>query len=265
MRRCPPSLPPEWLQRHEFDPFAMDTFEIPVYIGRLNNLSPMFGPEPAIQDFTFAEVTPTNAKLWREDFPAIVDRIARKLLVDDPHRRFFIKGHFLAGADALEARYPDASFVAIIREPAPRIRSHINYLRASAFDPALPPAPWAWMAELAIATEIAYCDREMEWYRRGGQARRCVIPFVEYRDDLESVLTRMYRECFDSEVPPEVPTEHAPRVRTEYLVNRTLEELGIDRDELDARCAAYIEWCRTPSVPIDETSEVEAPVVASTR
>ncbi len=258
------NLPPEWLQRHEFDPFAIDTFEIPVYIGRLNNLSPLFGPGPAIEDFTFAEVGPTNQKLWREDFPAIVDRMARKLLIDDSSRRFFIKGHFLAAADVLEARYPDASFVAIVREPAARIRSHVNYLRASAFDPALPPAPWAWMAELAIGTEIAYCDLEMQWYRRAGQARRCVIPFSEYRDDLEGALKRMYRECFDTEVPPEVPTEHAPRVRTEYLVNRSLEELGIDRGELDARCADYIAWCGAPSPLRNDASDVPAPTVAST-
>ena len=53
----------------------------------------------------------------------MLDRIARKTLLfadpapDGSPLRFFVKGHFLAAADALAAKYPDARFLTMIREP----------------------------------------------------------------------------------------------------------------------------------------------------
>jgi len=55
-----------------------------------------------------------------------------------------VKGHFLCAADALERHYPDARFLTMIREPAPRLQSGINYLRVNPTD-ALGPVPWVWL------------------------------------------------------------------------------------------------------------------------
>ena len=58
-------------------------------------------------------------------------------------------------------------------------------------------------------------------------------------------MKKVYKECLDIErLPPHVPLEHPPRNRTHYLLNRSLEDLGIDADALNERLAPYIAWCR---------------------
>ena len=244
------SLPKDFLQRHEADPFRTDTFDLALYLAHLNHLSPLLGPAAAIDDFGFAVAAPHNQLLWKRDFVGLVDGIARKTLLhagptsDGQPRRFFIKGHFLCAAEALEARYPDACFLTIIREPASRFRSAINYLRTNPFDPVLGPVPWAWISEGALHAEVQYCEVEQEWFTRPGGARRYVLRFSEYVADLDGSLARVYRDCLGLEVPADRPTSHTKRNRTNYLVDRSLAELGIDESALNVRLAAYIAWCR---------------------
>ncbi len=243
-------LPEEFLQRHETDPLQTDTFDIAFYLAHLNHLSPLLGPVPAIDDFGFAVVAPHNQLLWKRDFVELVDGIARKTLLhagptsDGEPRRFFLKGHFLCAAEALEARYPDARFVTMIREPAPRFRSAINYLRTNPFDPVLGPVPWAWLSQALLRSEVQYCEVERDWFTRSSGARRCVLRFSEYVANLDGSLARVYHDCLDLEVPADRPTSHTKRNRTNYLVDRSLADLGIDESALNARLAAYIEWCR---------------------
>jgi hypothetical protein len=241
------TLPTEFVQRHEVDPFAMDTFEIALFMGHLSTMAPLLGPDVALDDFCMAETSASSEKFWTEDLPDMIDRLGRKLLVQAHEEgrgdvRVFVKGHFLAAADALEERFPDACFLTVVRDPAARFRSAINYLRANVLDPVLEPVPWAWLAETVATSETRYCDIEMEWYQRPGPCRRCVVRFADFTDDLAGTMERVYRECLDSEVPESIPREHAPRERTNYLVNRTLDELGYDVDALNERCAEYIQW-----------------------
>jgi hypothetical protein len=180
-----------------------------------------------------------------------VDRIGRKTLLEagpgptGTSRRLLLKGHFLCAAPALERRYPKARFLTVIREPAPRLRSAINYLRVNPADPVLGPIPWAWLAAALERTETAYCEVEQAWFTQKCGTRRCVVRFSEFVRELEAAMRRVYRCCLDTdELPPHVPTSHAPRERTNYSVNRTLAELGIDEDALNVRLASYIAWCR---------------------
>jgi len=248
--RAEASVPKEFLERHEADPFRTDTFDVALYLAHLNHLSPLLGPSVAIDDFGFAVVAPHNELLWRRDFLELVDGIARKTLLQagpaptGEARRFFLKGHFLCAADALEARYPDARFLAVIREPAPRFRSAINYLRTNPFDRVLGPVPWAWLCESVLRAELRYCEVEREFFTRENGRRRCVLRFSEYVRDLEGALGRVYRECLGFELPANRPIAHTDRKRTAYLVNRSLAELGIDEGELSSHLAAYLEWCR---------------------
>ncbi len=243
-------MSPEFLQRHEADPFRTDTFDGALYISHLNHLAMSLGPEVSAEDFGFASRAPHNRRLWNQDFVALLDGIARRTLLHagpgpDGRRRFFVKGHFLAAADALAERYPDARFLTMIREPAPRVRSAVNYLRVNPTDPVFGPPPWTWLSEAIVRTEVEYCDLEMSWFTQRSDARRCVLRFSTYKRDLEGTMAKVYRECLDTPVlPAHVPREHAPRKRTEYLIDRTLAELRIDEEALNARLADYIEWCR---------------------
>jgi hypothetical protein len=181
-----------------------------------------------------------------------VDRIARKTLLyagpnpDGSSKRFLLKGHFLCGADALERQYPDARFLTVIRDPVPRLRSAINYMRVNPADPVLGPIPWAWLASALVRTEQEYCQVEQAWFTRETGARRCVIRFSEFVHDLQTAMRRVYRTCCDAnELPSHIPTHHAPRERKDYSVNRTLAELDIDEAELRSRLASYVAWCQT--------------------
>lgn len=244
-------MPPEFLQRHESDPFRTDTFDAVLYQAHLNYLSVFLGPEVMAEDFDFTGRAPHNQELWGRDYVALLDGIARKTLVfagtasDGRPRRFFLKGHFLGMADALERHYPDARFLTMIREPAPRLQSAVNFLRVTPMNLLQGPVPWSWLGQALERTEIAYCLMEQDWYTRQGGARRVVIRFNDYVRDLEAAMRQVYRECLDTaELPPHVPRVHPPRERTNYLVNRSLAQVGVDEAALNARLADYIAWCR---------------------
>lgn len=245
-------MPPGFLERHEGDPFRMDTFEGAFYLHQLNHLAAFLGPEALEDDIGFARIAPHNRALWEVDFLHFLDRVGRKTLIDagpapdGGPRRFFVKGHFLLAAPALARRYPDARFLTIIREPGPRLRSAINFLHLNPIDEVLGGVPWPWIAEALSRTEPAYCEVEREWYgREGDGVTRCVIRFSDYVHDLGGTLERIYAECLDgAPVPEDAPREHPPRERTNYSVNRSLEQLGIDREALDERLREYIAWCR---------------------
>jgi hypothetical protein len=61
-------------------------------------------------------------------------------------------------------------------------------------------------------------------------------------------MHKVYRECLDTEeLPPHVPRQHPPRKRTQYLLDRSLAQVGVNEAALDARLAPYIAWCREGS------------------
>lgn len=244
------AMPPEFIQRHEGDPFRTDTFEAVLYLAHLNHLAALLGPEMIVSDIGFAELGPHNQCLWEEDFIALADGLARKCLLDaglapdGRPRRFFIKGHFLAAADALARKYPDAIFLTMIREPAPRLQSAVNFMRANPMAGGAT-IPWVWLGQAFSASETAYCEIEQAWFTRPEGPRRCVLRFTDYVRDLEGALSRVYRECLDQETLPDyAPREHPPRERVNYLLNRSLAQVGVDEAALNARLADYIAWCR---------------------
>ncbi len=245
------TLPQEFLQRHEGDPFRTDTFDGAIYISHLNSLGPFLGPDVLVEDFGFGVIAPHNRALWEEDFVRLLDGIARKTLLhagparDGKARRFFVKGHFLCAGPALERQYPDARFLTMIRAPAPRLQSGVNFLAANPVDPTLGPVPWAWLGQGLAETEVVYCEVEQDWFSRAAGARRCVIRFDDYVRDLEGAMRKVYRECLDVEVlPPHVPRVHPPRERTNYILNRSLAQVGVDEAALNARLERYLAWCR---------------------
>ena len=149
-------------------------------------------------------------------------------------------------APALERRYPDARFLTVVRAPARRIQSVINFLRAQPRAAGLSPTPWSWIIQAALETEPDYCELERAWLQRPGGARRTVVRFADYVADLEGTMRRVYRSCLDTdELPAGAPRTHAPRERTHYAVDRSLKQLDIDPAWLELRLDAYLKWCRS--------------------
>jgi hypothetical protein len=243
-------MPPELWERHESDPFRADTFDGSFYTFHMNRFALNLGPEIAKQDFNMGEIAPHDQQLKEAEFINLVDRVARKTLFhadrtpDGSYKRFFLKGHFLYAAPYLQKKYPDASFLTVIREPLSRLQSGINYMRVNPPDPVLGPVPWNWLVESLVYTETRYCEVERDWFTAENGARRCVVRFSTYVEDLETALKEIYRVCFNGEdLPPHIPREHSPRERKNYTVNRGLLELGVDQDQILDRLKEYTVWC----------------------
>lgn len=242
-------LPAEFIKRHEVHPLRTDTFEAVFYVSQLKYLAAFLGPELFIRDFNLARPTPRDQAHWDQTFVPLFDRIARKVLLDAPlgpdgrRPRYYAKGHFLAAADALARRYPDARFLTVIRHPTPRLRSMINFLRVNPLGRVQGPPRFGWVGPGLATTEADYCRVEHDWFTRDDGVRRCVVRFRDYVDDLEGTMARVYRECLDIDpLPDDVPRAHAPRERTHYQVNRTLPQMGVDPVAFEAQLPEYIAW-----------------------
>ena len=161
-----------------------------------------------------AAAAPHDKKLKEEVFVQFVDRIARKTLLHaGGDKRFYLKGHFLHGAQALHEFYADTTFLTVIREPVSRLQSGINYMRVNPPDPVLGPVPWAWLTETLLHTEMDYSKREQAWFTGDSGARRCIIKFTDFVNDLEGTMKKVYLECFDHDDPP----AHLPKDRSIQL------------------------------------------------
>ena len=238
------TMPKELWERHEADPFGADTFDGAFLSSHLNRFSLNFGPQVGRDDFNMAVAAPHDKELKEKVFVQFVDRIARKsLLYAGIGKRFYLKGHFLHAAEALHQFYADATFLTVIREPVSRLQSGINYMRVNPPDPVLGPVPWAWLTETLLHTETDYSKREQAWFTSESDAQRCVIKFTDFVHDLEGTLQKVYRECFDADVPAHLPKEHPPRERKHYTVNRSLEDLGVDEAKLKQDLQDYLDWC----------------------
>jgi len=243
------TMPPAFVQRHEADPFRTDTMDMPFVFQHLNIHARALGPACLRDDYAFGRVVEHNRSLWEHDFVRYVDGLGRKAVLfagpgpDGRPRRLLVKGHFLAAADALERRYPDARFLTVLREPLARIRSAVNFVALAPDMAGLGSPPWSWCVEGVVQAEIDYCELEMAWFQRAG-ARRCIVRFPDYVQDLEGTMRTIYRECLDQdELPPHVPRVHQKRQRTNYLVDRSLAQLGVDEGKLRERLKRYAAWC----------------------
>lgn len=247
-------LPPEHHERHEVDLLRTDTFEMLYWASfSFGGIFFALGPRMLADELSFGHVQEATRDIWENDFLRFVDTLGRKTLLyaaPDPSgaaRRYFIKGHFLHMAPGLAQKYPDARFLTMIRVPEKQFQSFINFWRCQRAVAPCPPAHWAWLVEHMCTSGVAYCEQEMKWYESAEGPRRCVVRFDDYIQDLEGTMRKVYRECFDRELSPHVPRTHAPRVRTNYSIDRSLAELGIDENALKKRLDAYRRWCKGAS------------------
>lgn len=246
------ALPEPYVQRHELEAFRTDTFEIPYHMRfQLGEFLAVLGPRLLHAEHVAGGLQPSTQLLWETDFLDFFDAIGRKTLLyynpdpTVPARRLMIKGHFLVVASQLLARYPDARFLTVLRAPDKRLQSIINFLRCHPSESLCGPTPWTWLVKHALEAEPEYCEREQAWFSQQDGAHRCIVRFDDYVKDLEGTMRQVYREYLGREdLPPHVPRTHAPRVRTQYAIDRSLEQLGVDVGWLKSRLAPYYAWCR---------------------
>lgn len=236
------SLPAAFVERHELDPLRTDTFEMMFLQLHHGTILWALGPRVLREEMAPSRVGPHAGELWERDFVTFVDRLGRKLLLDaGPGHRLFVKGHFLAAAPGLDARFPDARFLAVLRPPVRRIHSVVNFHHCQPYEPVCGPTPWPWVTELALDAEVDYCTKEREWF--DGHPRRYVVRFEDFVADLPGTLRAVSVALFDR-APDHAPAVHPHRKRAGYSVDRSLAELGVDEAALAARLDGYVAWMK---------------------
>lgn len=233
-------VPPAWLERHELDPFAIDSFEMAYLLLVGGDYASWLGGGVLADGFSAVARTPGNAAHW-DDFVAFLDALGRKVLLHRPGTRLFVKGHFLAAAPALAARYPDARFLTMVREPVRRLHSVLNFLHDQPGEELFARPSWDTVVAFVLATELPYCDAEMAFFTEPAGPRRHVVRFDAYLRDLPGTIAGVYAACLEH-APPRPPTEHAHRKRHGYAIDRSLEQLGLDPAALSRDLAAYTAW-----------------------
>lgn len=159
---------------------------------------------------------------------------------------FQVLHHYGDGMHSLGPRVLDEQLRYGAVSPQTRELWEDDFLRCQATVPPCPAMDWNWIVPHALAVEAESCLNEMEWFGRDG-ARRTVIPFDAYVRDLEGTMRTVYRSCLGAEPSPHVPRTHAARRRSDYSVDRSLTQLGIDVDAFTRPLEAYRRWSRGES------------------
>ncbi|MAA79590.1 MAG: hypothetical protein CL916_10055 [Deltaproteobacteria bacterium] len=242
------AIRPEFLERKEMHPFKPETYEVVFSVSQLVNLSFAMGPKMFAEGYGWGRPTPENIHFWQEDLVENIEAVGKKLLyfsgpnADGSSKTLLIKGHFLGSASVLEKRFPDAHFLTVLRHPAKRIRSIINFFRVAPEVCSNGAIPWSWLVHYGKTVEVEYCLYEKEWYEAHPD-NSTVIRFRDYVADLEQTLKTIYERCL-----PHVDSEgfihqtHVQRKRTEYSVDRSYEQLHMDEKVLLEPLKDYISW-----------------------
>lgn len=237
---------PEFVARHEFNPFKPDTFEVPWLCNRgFFQLGPDFGADEMINTLPVSDrrTSEYSEILW-EDFECYTDRIMRKTLKwNRCKKRIMIKGHFIAAAKNFEKKYKNSRFITVLRDPEKRLESLLNFMIANRL--LVAEAPLTPTSEQILATgeamtrlEIDYIREEREFFDNDddGKARKISIKFDEYVKDTESAIKKCYAIINDDKkVPEEISEaivrgkeEHKNRSKMTYRIKLSLAEFGVD-------------------------------------
>ncbi|KAL7527602.1 hypothetical protein ACHAXR_005185, partial [Thalassiosira sp. AJA248-18] len=241
----------ESLERHDNNHFAIDTFDGYFLSSHLNGLAFRFGPEVIVKEFNSAQFEDHNQYLFEHCFVEHVDRIARKTLhfngmtSSSRDKTFLLKGHFLLSATALQKKYPDARFLAVLRDPLDRLKSGINHMAVNATLWQGKQPRWDWLTESFQQIEVSYCEREMEWYNNGSNGDhkyRLAVKFESFVKNFGKTMKGIYHDLLEEEILPNfVPPS---KVSKRYTINQSLQELGVNEAGLKLQLVEYYAWAK---------------------
>ena len=222
----------------EFTLWTTDTFEIMVQSSHIRYLDLILEPKEM-----FGPINQSNRRYWCETVPAYLDGVARKhlLYMNNPSAHLFLKGHFLPSVPTLALRYPDATFLTMIRSPTQSLQSFINFLRVTPCDPFLGPFPWDHLRRM-IPFMVQYYQDEQTWYTKEDGTRKIVLRFSDYIRDLKVTMGYLYGKM-ERPIPMNIPMEHHPRNRKGYAVDRLLSAIGVKEEVIREELKGYFEWC----------------------
>jgi hypothetical protein len=280
----------ECLERHDFDPFMVDTFDLSFLSNHLNSLAWQYclesgSPEVVAREFHYGKHTLENRGLYEKDFVRYIDRLARKTVLFQRSYQsneeaapkttiFLLKGHFLSIVPALREKYPNAKFVTVLRDPCDRLRSAINY---TAVNPSISGSMnpqnqhhWHSLAKATELTEAEYCQQEAKIFHSADNtngttedqppqflsihydalAKTDTIPLVfQWLAGNEGLLSPSSSSSKNGGTKKVVSKKSSSNKKKgkkskQYMVDKTLCELGIDEKEYKDRLSDYFDYMK---------------------
>lgn len=267
----------ECLERHDFDPFSIDTLDLSFLSCHLNALSWEYcleckSSEIFCNEFHYARHTPENKNLYEVDFVRYIDRLARKTILfhqpkkgtATPKTAVLFKGHFLSIVPALQSRYPSAKFLTVLRDPCDRLKSAINY---TAVNPSISPimnlrnhGHWQTLAATLEETEAEYCLQEIKTFSttNDDSGRFLSIHYdalvspLKQKDTISAIqgwimgsegsLAPVQSKAGKSNAKKPLTNAKKTKKTKKYTVDKTLHELGIDESAYRNRLAEYTDY-----------------------
>lgn len=264
---------PECLERHDFDPFAIDTLDLSFLSCHLNTLAWDYCLESKSSDimkneFNYAKHALENKGLYEKDFVRYIDRLARKTLlfhqhgITNPNTTILFKGHFLSIVPALQTRYPSAKFVTVLRDPCDRLKSAINY---TAVNPSISGRmnrrnddEWKILGATLAETEAEYCLQELKTFSstENDPERFLSIHYDAIANSSQQAETiRAVQGWIVGKEGPSFASKGArhsaskklvstSKKTKKYTVDKTLYELGIDETAYRNRLSEYTDYMK---------------------
>lgn len=240
---------PEFIARHEFDPFRPDTFEVPWLVNRhFYSLAYELGADSMLYNGPISDRKEYGG-LW-DDFDRYIHDIMLKTIYfngSSSRHRVMIKGHFLAAASTLEVRYSDATFVTVVREPSKRLVSLMNFVLAAklAMGTDVMGVPTKLnlldVGEAITRLEVDYGVKERDFFVVN-RDRKVVVKFEEYVENPVKAMEGVYGVVGKGRgggVPEEVLEAlvkgregHKGRSKVEYNIKLEAGEFGVDEKAL---------------------------------
>ena len=258
----------ECLERHDFDPFLVDTLDLSFLSCHLNGLVWEYcfatqSPDVVRKEFHYAKHTPPNKRLYEVDFCNHIDRLARKtVLFQQPYAKenektvVLFKGHFLSIVPALQTKYPNAKFITVLRDPCDRLKSAINY---TAVNPSLAssmdrsnPEHWKLLANTLEETEAEYCLQEVETFGTANEHFLSIhfdaIATTSKQADTIASIHQWFLGQGNNKASATVSngrkasSSKKTKKTKRYMVDKTLSELAIDETAYKNRLDDYIAY-----------------------
>ena len=268
---------PECLERHDFDPFSIDTLDLSFLSCHLNGLAWEYcleskSSEVVCNEFHYGRHTTENKDLYEVDFVRYIDRLARKTILfhqpkkdtTNPKTAVLFKGHFLSIVPALRSRYPSAKFVTVLRDPCDRLKSAINY---TAVNPSISPimnlrnhGHWQTLATTLEKIEAEYCLQELKTFSTANSDSGrflsihydALVTPSKQKDTIRAIqgwivgsegsLAPVQSKAGKSNAKKPLANAKKAKKTKKYTVDKTLHELGIDEINYRNHLSEYTDY-----------------------
>ena len=189
----------EMLVRHEAHPITKpDTYDMALFARQWVGMIALPSSVGPNQQTGPSKGLPIEGNTWQWQLTkaervravGLIDETCRKWLwlcgADKKEQHLLLKGHMVDMVPALKQRYPDASFVTVMREPLSMATSMVPFAGATpGYAGPEAAVAWPWFNFMFVEYFNEYCKQELALVKRGDMMG---VPFKQLISDPASVM-----------------------------------------------------------------------------